>query len=279
MISFFNILNIYGIDSAVVKLLRHSDAEIEILDTFKNDLDRLEAYQSFQKSNKFGKANHIAIFAPSRGTTALFLGLWDVKAHKSNTEFTKKIHDSIDKYSFPSKWHDRASWYKLVRNKAIDDLSERLIIEWGAATVAWVQSRDKVVIEIKGKNSIGEFASFDEVQLTFDDLKKLKKDADSNATWVNALSSVNGVYLIKDKSTGKLYVGSAYGENGIYGRWAVYAQKGHGGNVELKVLDPINFEFSILEIAPGGLSADEVIERENRWKTRLGTREFGLNKN
>lgn len=28
-----------------------------------------------------------------------------------------------------------------------------------------------------------------------------------------------GVYLISDTYTGKLYVGSAYNENGIWGRW------------------------------------------------------------
>ncbi len=101
----------------------------------------------------------------------------------------------------------------------------------------------------------------------------------SNFSWVSALSSVNGIYLIKDKKVGKLYVGSAYGEDGIFGRWSAYSQNGHGGNKELKDLDPTNFEFSILEITPPTSSVDEVIQRENRWKIKLGTREFGLNSN
>jgi len=111
------------------------------------------------------------------------------------------------------------------------------------------------------------------------DLKKLSGGAKSNTTWMNALSSVNGIYLIRDKSSGKLYVGSAYGEDGIYGRWLHYAHSGDGGNKELKGLDPNQFEFSILEIIPPTSSPEEVIHRENRWKEKLGTRVFGLNAN
>ena len=108
-----------------------------------------------------------------------------------------------------------------------------LVIEWGGATVAWRQSKDKDVVEIKGKKSIGDFQSFSEVDLDFRDLKMLFQSPDTNLTWVKPLSSVNGVYLIQDKLSGKLYVGSAYGDQGIYGRWSDYAKNGHGDNQEL----------------------------------------------
>lgn len=42
------------------------------------------------------------------------------------------------------------------------------------------------------------------------------------------------VYVITDKSNGKHYVGSAYGEYAFWSRWAQYAENGHGGNIELK---------------------------------------------
>ena len=126
---------------------------------------------------------------------------------------------------------------------------------------------------------MGDFGSCDDIQLGFDEIKKLASDTYANATWVDALSAVNGIYLVLDNSDGRMYVGSAYGGNGIFGRWAKYAKIGHGGNKELKDLDPRELEFSILEIAPPTLSADEIIERENRWNKRLRTREFGLNSN
>jgi len=37
-------------------------------------------------------------------------------------------------------------------------------------------------------------------------------------------------------TTGKLYVGSAYGDSGVWGRWREYARSGHGGNLHLRRL-------------------------------------------
>ena len=57
---------------------------------------------------------------------------------------------------------------------------------------------------------------------------------------------------ITDSSNGKKYVGSATGENMIWGRWKDYIANGNGGNIELKSLDfeyiQKNFRYSILEI-------------------------------
>jgi len=279
MITIHDIFNIYGIDPAQIKLVRHGNKEIPILDTFLNNIQRLEAYQSFQNPNKFGKAKAIAIFAPYYKTTALFLGLWDINGYTENSKFTKETLSVLKKYNLPQSWFSDSVRYELNRNNILDDLSERMVIEWGPATIAWVQSKNKEVLEIKGKKSIGDFLSFSLVDLDFRDLQNLIQFPDTNLTWVKALSSVNGVYLIKDKVSGKLYVGSAYGEYGIYGRWSTYAQNGHGGNQELLDLDPTKFQFSILEIVPATATVDGVIECENRWKKKLGTRQFGLNKN
>jgi GIY-YIG catalytic domain len=279
MITIHRIFEIYGIEPSEVRLVRHGNKEISILETFKENLPQFEAYQSFQKPGKFGEASAIAVFAPYYSTTALFLGLWDIKGCTKASEYTKKTQLELKKHKLPDSWFYDGMRYSLKKNNILDDMSERLVIEWGAATVAWVQSKDKEVVELKGKKSIGDFYSFDQVNLDFRNLEMLIQSPDTNFTWVKALSSVNGVYLIKDKLSGKLYVGSAYGEQGIYGRWSTYAQNGHGGNKKLKPLDPKKFEFSILEIVPPTSSANEVIQRENRWKEKLGTRESGLNDN
>lgn len=83
-----------------------------------------------------------------------------------------------------------------------------------------------------------------------------------------------------------LYVGSAYGGDGIWQRWTVYAKNGHGGNKELRALlrkkkvdHAENFQFSLLEICDLNSSDDYVISREEHWKNVLKTREFGLNQN
>jgi hypothetical protein len=51
--------------------------------------------------------------------------------------------------------------------------------------------------------------------------------------WYNNLSTVKGIYLITDNNN-KLYVGSAYGVEGIWGRWKEYVNtNGHGNNIAL----------------------------------------------
>jgi len=219
MITLHNIFEIYGITPKTVKLVRHSNKEIPIRETFLNDLLRFEMYQSFQMPKKFGSAAAIAVFAPYHKTTAIFLGLWDIKRCIESSDFTERTRVLLEKYNLPTDWYNNHVKYDLKKNPVIDDLSERLIIEWGGATVAWVQSKDKVVVEIKGEKSIGDFQSFSLIDLSFVELKNIMQFPDSNQTWVTALSSVNGIYLIQDKLSGKLYVGSAYGGNGIYGRW------------------------------------------------------------
>lgn len=85
------------------------------------------------------------------------------------------------------------------------------------------------VIEIRNPNKTlvdDGFPGYKNVSINYDELKrKLKLDE-----WRDALSRRKGVYLITDKTTGKLYVGSAYGENGILGRWETYLNSGYDKN-------------------------------------------------
>lgn len=279
MITLHQILEIYGIKPSKVRLVRHGNKEIPILQTFHENLPRLEVYQSYQIPRKFGQAGAIAVFAPYHKTTALFLGLWDILGCTEHSGFTSNNLAELQKFSLPEGWYENHVRYDLKRNVTFDDLSERLVIEWGGAPVSWVQTKDKEVVELKGKKSIGDFQSFSQIKLNYADLIMLVQFPDTNIVWIKALSSINGVYLIRDTHSGKLYIGSAYGDQGIYGRWSTYAKTGHGGNLKLRDLDPSNFVFSILEIVSPTSTAEGVIECENRWKEKLGTRQFGLNIN
>jgi hypothetical protein len=98
---------------------------------------------------------------------------------------------------------------------------------------------------------------------------------------------VKGVYLITDTSNGKMYVGSAYGDTGIWSRWSCYITSGHGWNVGVKEvikkhgLDYArkNFQLSLLEIFTMKTDDQLIIDREQHWKNALLTRAFGYNKN
>ena len=105
--------------------------------------------------------------------------------------------------------------------------------------------------------------------------------------WKTALEHVKGIYLITDTGAGtpRLYVGSAYGDEGIWSRWSDYVETGHGGNAELRSLAPnldycrVNFRFALLEYLPAYTEDAKVIGRESHWKDILMTREYGLNQN
>ena len=97
------------------------------------------------------------------------------------------------------------------------------------------------------------------------------------ADWKAALANVKGVYLIADKSNGKKYIGSAYGDAGIWVRWACYIGTGHGWNDELITLidhEGIkyageHFRFSVLEVMVKSTPDDVVLAREAHWKRAL----------
>lgn len=131
-----------------------------------------------------------------------------------------------------------------------------------------------------------KFPGYDNVLLPFNMLELLVKNQKQD--WITALENVKGVYVIVDRSNGKKYVGSAYGDYGIWSRWSCYATTGHGYNdglvdlIKTKGLEYVreNFQFSILEVISMRAADDFIIRRESFWKDVLLTRsDFGYNKN
>lgn len=137
-----------------------------------------------------------------------------------------------------------------------------------------------------------EFIGYENVCKTYEELEKII----DKTNWKTALSNVYGVYVLTDTKTGKQYVGSATGENGIYGRWKTYLTAGYDEeetkndypNKQLKNLVKKygkeyieeNFQYSILEILPHTeLGKEKALQREAYWKGVLKTREFGYNDN
>ncbi len=129
------------------------------------------------------------------------------------------------------------------------------------------------------------FCGYEDINHNFNVLEAIFEN--ERTDWKAALSSAKGVYLISDKSNGKQYVGSAYGESGIWSRWKCYLGTGHGWNDELTKLIAeqgmayarSNFKFSLLEIMAMTTSDETVIARECHWKNVLLTREHGYNRN
>lgn len=128
------------------------------------------------------------------------------------------------------------------------------------------------------------FPGYEQVNLDFAQLQSII--VQQEPSWKTGLSNVKGIYLITDISNGKLYVGSAYGDNAFWNRWKEYSENGHGGNIVLKKLIKKhgkeyadNFRFSILETRSMNAEDDAIIMRENYWKQILASREHGYNAN
>ena len=165
-------------------------------------------------------------------------------------------------------WADRNTMNIVMRDKdAISRLTVKTILE---------QPYDTVEVEFPG---------YENVNLSWPDLNYVL----DLKTWQTALENQKAVYLITDTATNKRYVGSAYGDDMLLGRWRSYAKNGHGSNKELKSLvaerglDYIksNFRYSILDIYKSTTDDKIILDRESWWKEVLLTRnpEFGYNAN
>lgn len=190
------------------------------------------------------------------------------KGWKYETELTDRATEYIGRAFFKFKKEFRASYPTLE----LDPKNGEPIAEMPLSHIL-----DKRV-------ALTDFLGFDQVNIDYKTLKYIV--ADNITSWKSALSNVKGVYLIVDTLSGKQYVGSAYGDECIWQRWANYAKDGHGGNVELKELlknngaeYKYNFKYSILEVCNMNLGNEYIINRETHWKEVLLTRQFGLNKN
>lgn len=123
------------------------------------------------------------------------------------------------------------------------------------------------------------FPGYEKVNISWNEMNRILE----KENWKTALQNQKGVYLMTDISNGKMYIGSAYGENMILGRWRAYIKNGHGGNVGLKQLtfDHIKqyFKYSILDIYKSTTDDQVIIDRESWWKEVLLSRQFGYNEN
>jgi hypothetical protein len=229
-----------------------------------------EEWQTGQTARNFSRAYIIALISMGGGKW-LFAG-----AYESLGCSDKKIGNLFQ--------------YRTKLIQATEEFTGRLIVEYTrsgrnsyrkAETIA-----DQLIIsEIKPERlTIQEFSGYSKVCISKSQLDTIIRQQISS--WKAALSHVAGVYLITDRSDGRLYVGSATGNDGLWSRWSAYSKNGHGGNKELRELlrekgteHASGFQYSILEIADTHASDQDVIYREVHWKNVLDSRLHGLNGN
>lgn len=229
---------------------------------------------------------------------------WQEKQTQKNfscRQVVSLIHLHDDRWLFAGVWevlgvtprHDEIPpWFEYSTREVagLDDLTGRVIVRFKRTFRASYLRGDRYgnaleVAELRPhRYAVAEFPGFSSVRLPFATLRHIVRH--NHESWRSALRSVSGVYLVTDCSDGTHYVGSAYGAEGIWGRWRCYTDQPHGHNRGLiELLDQRgaghaeHFQFAILEICDPLLAKEDVIARENHWKLALRSRELGHNAN
>ena len=291
-----DLLRIEDIDPRLVIVLRHKPPEPTIRKTLPwLAAERHDVFNTYQQTQtkrleqameKLTGRGYIASFIAQETGSAVFAGLYAIKSSKPITNeqlFRKPAYKeliSMGMFRWPNTKKTRSSlqWFDLVLTDFYKKWKGRLVVEWPPQVRAWWRRAHRSDMQI---HSILEESAFDTAMPNWDKIALSWEELAVLPTrWRSAISQWRGIYYIFDTSDGKGYVGSAYGEDNLLGRWCNYAASGHGGNKLLKRRDPKNFVFTILQRVSPDMDAHDVIHVENTWKQRLHTRApDGLNDN
>ncbi len=293
--TFNDLLTSKGVDPQHVLVLRHRPHEPDLYNVFPwlaaEKPDVFNAYQQTQ-GEKLEKvmagmsgSGHVASFIGREPGKALFIGLYSIGKTKPLTRDAYwRIPAYAEMKAFGMKGftedNPRKSilWFDLKATDFYTAWKGKLVIGWPPPERSWWRRshRNEMPVVSILEESVLDAAmpEWDAITLSWEELGVLP------SRWKSALSHWRGIYYIFDSSDGKGYVGSAYGEANIYGRWSNYAARGHGGNSLLRKRDPRTFRFSILQRVSPDTNATDLIRLESTWKERLHTRQpFGLNDN
>lgn len=262
-----DILNKTELELSEVLLIRHALSDKECKKQYENN--NMKEYTQIQKENFPTKYKYWITFLSHGGTSAVLDKCYEVNGYKMIPE--------------------KCITFDIKEIDVLSDLEGRLIIDWGKGTRAWNQKalgkgKHKEVLAIQSKQKVA-FTGYENLVLTYQELKEIVEDNLTYADWHTALSSVYAIYLIVDKTDGEQYVGSAYGAEGLLQRWSTYVNTKHGNNKKIRKLicdQPERyqkFQFSILQICPKSMTEDEIIRLERLYKKKLLSEEFGLNDN
>ena len=263
------------------KLVRHQHLPKYDMEELKRS-GWFELYQQYQGRAVFEKTDRLVSFIGAKGRWARFVGVYDI------LERLPASRGPMPRDCPHPEWKKTSStFYRMRRDPAFADLEDRLFIDWGGSTRAWYQKlRNKPVMEIVPPGQVlPPFEDYLEFSLTHVELAAIFASPEAHREWKARLSAVAGIYLIVAGTSGAQYVGSAYGETGIWGRWRQYAKNGHGGNKLLRKLCetsksyPARFNYSVLQVLPKTFTRAEVLGWEVRYKNKLGRKAVSLNMN
>lgn len=275
-----------GIDPAKVLVLRHRPTERELNRVFpalvSDHHDAFDAYQATQNptvEKAMAKATHIASFYGHKPGKALFLGLYSRDGQRpiTSAEFAEMAaYQKLWEHGHRPTAREDFLYFTLTPTEALAKWQGKMVVSWPGKEVGWHRWAGNNVFPIEAiteqSQLVEEIPHWKQVRLTWAELTMFHK------SWERELSRWRGIYYIFDTAQSKGYVGSAGSENNIWQRWSDHLKKG-GDAKKLRLCDPRNFVFTILEITNHEMPVDELVAIETNWKLRLNTVQGGLNDN
>jgi len=234
-----------------------------VLELYFND--EFQEYQSLQSNNVFGTKYIISLIGNADNSEYLFVGVYEVLgAEQNNGRFMVHSDGTGLKYNT-----------ELI--SGFDHLIGRLVVKpTEKIGVKYIRKGEAIIDDLQ----VVEYKSKKASRSMLENIIKTNNDS-----FKAGLSSMKGVYLITDIENNKLYVGSAYGMQGFWGRWSEYASSFHGGVKKLRALMKTDqtafnhFKYSILEVYDHKTPNNEIIICETLWKERLRSKYVGYNDN
>lgn len=243
------------------------------IDDLANDPELWEHWNRWRNVNDDFNRQFVFSLAQDKHDPTLWLfgGVWEVVGRRP--EPRAMSYDIVFRDDIMGPFHRRL-YVRLVltgRNRR-RKMEECL----GAMTVASIVEKEFAGDPFPGHDRINH--SLAEIQLIV---------GQARPDWRIALEHMKGVYVIHDQVTGEPYVGSAYGDTGVWQRWSYYAATLHGDNVGLRAHLAAkgeeyyrqNMRFALLEFWSMRTDDQHVLDRETYWKQVLVSRSLGHNKN
>ena len=277
-----------GIDPMQVLVMRHRPKQRELREVLPwFAAQKPEIFNAYQQSQypraekALTKAKFLASFIAYRAAHALFIGLYrvgDLKPISAEEYWHTPANIEMRKFGLTGPKDDESLlWFDLDLTDFCSEYKGKLIVRYPPPERAWYRwaSKNQFSIEaILEESALTErMPDWRDIVLSWDQLRVIPND------WKSKLSEWRGIYFIWDVSRGKGYVGAAYGVTNILGRWLNFAVSGDGGNRQLRKSKREDLRFTMLERVSPDMTNDEITRLESTWKSRLHTREHGLNLN
>ena len=200
---FSDVLRKVGLDPAKVKLIRHALTDKGFNSCY--DKNMVLEYTRHQKSGFSKNYDYWCVFISGKGTLAKLFACYKVGNSVPDTS------DVMPKdFPHPEWFQGENAFFDLEHIDLLKDYEGRLMIDWGNSARMWHQkgTTEKPIVAIQADEK-KVFSGFENLILTYDELKEIVENPTIYEAWHTALSSVNAIYLIVDRETGKQYVGSA----------------------------------------------------------------------